>query len=36
MKVKKQTGQRVFDYFIMGIVITISLFPFFMGAAVFL
>ena len=28
MKVKKQTGQRVFDYFIMGIVIIISLFPF--------
>ena len=28
MKGKKQTGQKVFDYFIMGIVILISLFPF--------
>ena len=28
MKGKKQTGQRIFDYVIMGIVILISLFPF--------
>ena len=28
MKGKKQTGQKIFDYFIMGIVILISLFPF--------